>query len=109
MLVPLIAAATLLALGASPSPDWSIPFMRDRLVTEEVSIRTLGLNPADFIFRLDYLSQRLGALSPTSAASERADLEQQAALELKLDAELLVNLCPVFGGISGLDESFYND
>jgi S-formylglutathione hydrolase FrmB len=110
MFAPALAAVSLLALGSVESSDYRITVMRDRLIAESPMIRTLGVNPYDFVFRLDYLTGRLsapGALDSTSPV--RADLEQQTKLELKLDAELLVNLCPVFGVVSGLDESFYND
>lgn len=106
MFAPAVAAATLLALG---SPDLRIAVMRDRLVAESPMIRTLGVNPEDFVFRLDYLTGRLTSANPGADPSLRADLEEEVGLELKLDAELLVNLCPVFAVVHGIDESFYND
>ncbi|HZY99959.1 MAG TPA: PHB depolymerase family esterase [Candidatus Baltobacteraceae bacterium] len=106
MLAPALAAATLLALG-TPSLDLRISVTRERLVAESPWIRSEGVNPYDFIFRLDYLR---GQLEAVTDAQRRADLEQEAQLELRLDAELLVNLCPTFEAIdSGFDESFYND
>lgn len=105
MFAPALAAATLLALG-SPSLDLRISIMRDRLVAESLLIRTEGLNPNDFVFRLDYLQ---GELTAVSDAQRRTDLDQQTRLELKLDAELLANLCPTFAAVDGIDESFYND
>jgi pimeloyl-ACP methyl ester carboxylesterase len=105
MLAPALAAATLLALG-TPSLDLRISITRDRLIAESPLIRTEGVNPFDFVFRLDYLR---GELSIAADAQRQADLEQQTRLELRLDAELLANLCPVFAGIDGIDESFYND
>ncbi|MBV8149644.1 MAG: hypothetical protein JO092_11170 [Candidatus Eremiobacteraeota bacterium] len=107
MFAPALAAATLLALGTL---DFRIAVMRDRLVAESPLIRALGVNPRDFVFRLDYLTGRLtSAEKPPAYPNEYADLEDEARLELKLDAELLVNLCPVFAVVSGIDESFYND
>ena len=50
-----------------------------------------------------------GQLSAVTDAERLADLEREAQLELKLDEELLVNLCPTFAAVDGLDESFYND
>lgn len=105
MFAPALAAATLLALG-SPSLDLRISITRDRLIASSPLIRTYGVNPYDFVFRLDYLQ---GQLTTAADAQRRADLEQEARLELKLDAELLANLCPVFAAIDGIDESFYND
>jgi len=110
MFAPVLAAAALLALGSSGSTDYRIPVMRDRIIAESPFITKLGVNPLDFVFRLDYLTGRRNlpeALDETSPL--HADLEQQTKLELKLDAELLLNLCPVFGAVSGFDESFYND
>ncbi len=105
MFAPALAAATLLALG-SPPLDLRISITRDRLIAESPLIRTEGVNPYDFVFRLDYLQ---GQLTAVPDAQRRADLEQQARLELKLDAELLANLCPIFAAVDGIDESFYND
>lgn len=105
MFAPALAAATLLALG-SPQLDLRISITRDRLIAESPLIRTEGVNPYDFVFRLDYLEGQLAAVPD---AQRRADLEQQARLELKLDAELLANLCPIFAAVDGIDESFYND
>jgi hypothetical protein len=105
MFAPALAAATLLALG-SPSLDLRISITRDRLIAESSLISTYGVNPYDFVFRLDYLQ---GQLTAVSDAQRHADLEQEASLELKLDAELLANLCPVFAAVEGIDESFYND
>lgn len=105
MFAPALAAATLLALG-TPSLDLRISITRDRLIAASPLIRTYGVNPYDFVFRLDYLQ---GELTTVSDAQRHADLEQQARLELKLDAELLANLCPTFAAVDGIDESFYND
>lgn len=105
MFAPALAAAMLLALG-TPSLDLRISLTRDRLIAESPLIRTEGVNPYDFVFRLDYLQ---GQLAAAADEGRRADLEQQARLELKLDAELLANLCPVFAAVDGMDESFYND
>lgn len=105
MLAPALAAATLLALG-TPSLDLRISVARERLIAESPWIRTEGVNPYDFIYRLDYLR---GQLSVATDAERLADLEREAQLELKLDDELLVNLCPTFAAVDGLDESFYND
>lgn len=105
MFAPALAAATLLALGM-PSLDLRISITRDRLIAASPLIRSYGVNPADFVFRLDYLE---GQLTTTTDVQRRADLEQEASLELKLDAELLANLCPVFAAVDGIDESFYND
>src|SRR5215472_6556208 len=105
MLAPALAAATLLALG-TPSLDLRIADARERLIAESPWIRTEGVNPYDFVYRLDYLR---GQLSAVTDAERLADLEREAQLELKLDEELLVNLCPTFAAVDGLDESFYND
>jgi hypothetical protein len=106
MFAPALAAATLLALG-TPSLDLRITVTRERLIAASPLIRSYGVNPYDFVFRLDYLR---GELSAATDAQRRVDLEQEARLELKLDDELLVNLCPVFAAIdAGSDESFYND
>lgn len=105
MFAPALAAATLLALG-TPSLDLRISVTRDRLIAESPLIQTYGVNPFDFVFRLDYLE---GQLSSVTDSQRRADLVQEARLELKLDAELLANLCPVFAAVDGIDESFYND
>lgn len=105
MFAPAFAAAMLLALG-TPSLDLRISLTRDRLVSESPLIRKEGVNPFDFVFRLDYLR---GQLANATDAAQRADLEQEARLELKLDAELLANLCPIFAAVDGIDESFYND
>ncbi|HEY1977739.1 MAG TPA: hypothetical protein VGG89_14400 [Candidatus Baltobacteraceae bacterium] len=105
MFAPALAAATLLALG-TPSLDLRISITRDRLIAESPLIRTEGVNPYDFVFRLDYLR---GQLSSVTDDARRADLEAEANLELRLDAELMSNLCPVFAAIDGVDESFYND
>jgi hypothetical protein len=110
MFAPALAAATLIALAApSSSLNFRISDMRDRLVAESPLIRAIGLNPYDFIFRLDYLQGRLSAPPSQVESPLAADLVTEARLELKLDAELLVNLCPVFAAVNGLDESFYND
>jgi hypothetical protein len=106
MLAPALAAATLLALGSPSTWDMRISDARDRILAASPIIRTYGVNPFDFIFRLDYLR---GQLTAATDAARRADLEQEARLELKLDAELLANLCPIFAAVSGIDESFYND
>jgi S-formylglutathione hydrolase FrmB len=107
MFAPALAAATLVALGTL---DVRIAVMRDRLVAASPMIRALGVNPRDFVFRLDYLTGRLfSAQSQAADPFKEADLEDQVRLELKLDAELLVNLCPVFSAVTGIDESFYND
>ena len=110
MFAPVLAAATLIALGSPSSWNLRISIMCDRLIAESPLIRTYGVNPFDFVFRLDYLEGRIATdASLPEQSPERIDVEQEAALELKLDAELLVNLCPVFGAIAGTDESFYND
>jgi pimeloyl-ACP methyl ester carboxylesterase len=110
MFAPALAAATLLALAAPSSWKLQISIVRDRLIAESPLIRTYGVNPYDYIFRLDYLEGRLsGVGTPAAGSAERADLDQEARLELKLDAELLVDLCPVFAAVDGIDESFYND
>jgi pimeloyl-ACP methyl ester carboxylesterase len=107
MFAPALAAATLLALGTA---DVRIPVMRDRLVASSPMIRALGVNPLDFVFRLDYLTGRLTSLGAgLGDPTVYADLEDEVRLELKLDAELLVNRCPVFSAIAGIDESWYND
>jgi hypothetical protein len=111
MFAPVVAAATLLlALGSPSTWNLRISIMRDRLIAESPLIRTYGVNPFDFVFRLDYLEGRIASTASLPAQSpQRTDIEQEAALELKLDGELLVNLCPVFGAVDGVDESFYND
>jgi pimeloyl-ACP methyl ester carboxylesterase len=106
MFAPALAAATLLSLG---TPDVRIAIMRDRIVAASPMIRAIGVNPRDFVFRLDYLTGRLVSEQTSEDLSARSDLEDEIRLELKLDAELLVNLCPVFATIAGVDESWYND
>jgi hypothetical protein len=109
MFAPALAAATLLALSALAPWNLRVSTMRDRLIAESPEIRTLGVDPRDFLFRLEYLWGRLSAAERSSTEpAVRADLEAQTLLELKLDAELLVNLCPVFAAVDGIDESFYN-
>lgn len=105
MFAPALAAATLLALG-TPSLDFRISVTRDRLIAESPLIRTEGVNPYDYVFRLDYLR---GQLASVTDDARRADLEEEVRLELKLDSELMANLCPEFWAIDGVDESFYND
>lgn len=107
MLLHSFAAASLLAMGASDAQSY-IPVMREQLLVESAYIKAIGLNPRDFTFRLDYLLGRITAIDARASDGERTDLQSQTKLELKLDAELLVNLCPVFAAIDGLDESFYN-
>jgi pimeloyl-ACP methyl ester carboxylesterase len=107
MFAPALAAATLVALS---TPDFRIAVMRDRIIAASPMIQALGVNPRDFVFRLDYLTGRLTSIEvPAANPIAYADLEDEVRLELKLDAELLVNLCPVFSAVSGADESFYND
>lgn len=106
MLIPIVAAVALATAPVSTA-DPRIPVMRDRLVALSPLIRALGVNPRDFIFRLDYLTGRI-ANAPESSPALRGDLETQTRLELKLDAELLINRCPIFAAIDGLDESWYN-
>lgn len=110
MLVPLLAAATLLSPQTTArSFGWGIAVMREHVVADSTYIRLVGVNPDDFIFRLDYLAGKVAHVDASTPLAVRADLEQQTKLELKLDAELMLNLCPVFSAIGGLDESFYND
>ncbi|HVA32959.1 MAG TPA: alpha/beta hydrolase-fold protein [Candidatus Baltobacteraceae bacterium] len=110
MFAPAVAAVTLFALGSAPSWKLPVSIMRGRLVAQSPLIRALGVNPRDFVFRLDYLAGKLASdEGARQEAPRRVDLEVQAKLELKLDAELLLNLCPTFGAVRGLDESFYND
>ena len=101
---PLVAAT--LALGTPLASDTFISIMRERLIAESPFIRALGVNPRDFVFRLDYLSGKLAQAGNTP--SEREELAREMQLELKLDAELLVNLCPYFDAVAGFDESWYN-
>lgn len=109
MFAPVLAAATLIALGSPASLSLRISVMRDRLIAMSPVIRTYGVNPRDFVFRLDYLESRLTSAATLPYQSpQRTDVEREAALELKLDAELLVNLCPEFAAVEGTDESFYN-